>query len=218
MIRAGNGNGRTIRITAGLALVALCAVAATSEAAKKRPAKAAANPTTTPAAPAPTGPKPEMKRLAVLEFRGNAFAPDLMAGLAEHAREGALQVKGRTYEVLSRDAMAAKFKEACGGENCELAALNAQTARKLGGHWLVTGDVVAGEGGSYVATITLHDGTTGEAMVAQGIQSPAQLGIIAGVRPATQALVQQARGRGSGDVATPFDEPKKAKSKAKKKR
>ena len=137
----------------------------------------------------------ETKRLAVLEFRGKDVKPEVLATMSDQARAGALTVRGRNYDVMTRESMAVMLKEMGGSAKCEEGECEVETARNIGAHLVITGEVVLIEG-TYIVTLKLHETAKGTLLATQQVEGKSQLDVIDRLESAAEALVRKGLGLG----------------------
>ena len=142
-------------------------------------------------APTPAQPVKAARRLAVLEFSGDAsVGPEVRTTMSDSARAGALEVVGgQGYLVITRESMATVLKDmgTCAAQEgeCEV-----ETGRLIGADLLVTGHLVRVEQ-ALVLTLKLFEVGSGALLATQVLEAPGPLELLRGIPAAARTLTTQ---------------------------
>ena len=148
----------------------------------------------------------DQKRLAVLEFHGKDVEPEVLATMSDNARAGALTTKGRAYDVMTRESMAVMIQEMGGAAKCEEGECEVETARNIGAHFVITGQVVLVEE-TYIVTLKLHETAKGTLLATQQVQGKGQLDVLNHLQSAARTMMQEGLGLVEGGPAIAPKEP-----------
>jgi hypothetical protein len=129
------------------------------------------------------------RRLAVLEFRG-ALGPDVRALLTDQARSAALEaVRGQGVSVMTRENTAVMLKDQGKDAACTEGECEVETARLIGAHLLVTGEVVLVSGVHFLQ-LKLFDAESGALLASQQVGAADDLALVKAAKPAAAALFE----------------------------
>jgi hypothetical protein len=141
----------------------------------------------------------EKKRVAVLEFRGDASQkPEALALMADRVRAGvltALRATGRLveYDVMTRESLAVMLTEMGKGGDCKEGECEVETARNIGADLVVSGEVTVVEGSCFV-TLKLHEATRGALLATQESEGKGEADLVRDLPAAASRLVEQGLG------------------------
>ncbi len=135
----------------------------------------------------------EARRLAVLEFSGSDLKVDVLEAMSDSVRSGALAVQGRTYDVMTRESITMILKEMAGSGKCGEGECAVETARNVGAHLVITGDVLLVEE-TYVVTLKLRETQKGTLLSTQRVEGKGQLEVLNRLPGAARALVSEGLG------------------------
>ena len=139
--------------------------------------------------------------LAVLEFRGTKIDIEVLATMSDSVREGSLAVKGRNYDVMTRENMMVLMKNMGGTGKCEEGECEVETARSISAKLFISGQVVRIEG-TYVVTLKLYETDRGTLLASKQIEAKDQLEANRALSAAAEALVRKGLGLESGPAAS----------------
>ena len=117
------------------------------------------------------------RRLAVLELSAPALPGEVCLLLADQAREGALEILGPDFLVLTRENMAEVLQDsgmdiACATGECEV-----EIARNIGADFVVTGSVTIVEGLHFL-NLKLHESAKGSLIASRTSKSAGSAGLV----------------------------------------
>ena len=103
----------------------------------------------------------EMKRVAVLEFRGVDVDTAILLKLSDQSRTAAVEVLGKDeYLIMIRENMLEILSDMGKDASCMEGQCEVEVGRNVGADLIVTGDILK-MGSMYVLTLKLYDTTTG---------------------------------------------------------
>ena len=129
-----------------------------------------------------------VKRLAVLEFKGESIKGEVLDTFADAVRGGAVEaLAGRRVQVMTRENMMVLLR-AMGKKDCSEGDCEVETARNIGADFVVSGSVVRIDG-AFVVTLKLHETREGSLLATDQIDAKKQLEVLRQLREHGRAIV-----------------------------
>lgn len=120
----------------------------------------------------------EVKRLAVLEFRGVGVEQTVLLKLSDQSRIGATEVlPSANYHVMTRESMMGILNDMGKDASCLEGECEVEIARNIGADYLITGDVLLVEG-TYLLTLKLHDSVSGNMLLGREVKDTSLIRLI----------------------------------------
>jgi Uncharacterized conserved protein len=129
-----------------------------------------------------------VKRLAVLEFKGESIKGDVLDTFADAVRGGAVEaLAGRRVQVMTRENMLVLLKD-MGKKDCSEGDCEVETARNIGADFVVSGSVVRIDA-AFVVTLKLHETKGGSLLATDQIEAKSQIELLRQLREKGRNLV-----------------------------
>ena len=132
----------------------------------------------------------EVKRIAVLEFRGVDIEQTYLLKLSDQSRSAALEVLGTDdYLIMTRENIHQVLSDMGKDIECVSGECEVETGRNIGADYVVTGDIMRIDE-VFVLTIKLYDTSTGGLLSTQVIQAEKMLEMYNSTLTQSKALVE----------------------------
>ena len=129
-----------------------------------------------------------VKRLAVLEFKGESIKGEVLDTFADAVRGGAVEaLAGRRVQVMTRENMMVLLKD-MGKKDCSEGDCEVETARNIGADFVVSGSVVRIDA-AFVVTLKLHETKGGSLLASDQIEARSQIELLRQLREKGRNLV-----------------------------
>jgi formylglycine-generating enzyme required for sulfatase activity len=129
-----------------------------------------------------------VKRLAVLEFKGESIKGEVLDTFADAVRGGAVEaLAGRRVQVMTRENMMVLLKD-MGKKDCSEGDCEVETARNIGADFVVSGSVVRIDA-AFVVTLKLHETKGGSLLATDQIEAKSQIELLRQLREKGRNLV-----------------------------
>jgi hypothetical protein len=113
----------------------------------------------------------EIKRIAVLEFRGSNVDQGLLLKLSDQSRIAASNLlPNDSYQVITRESMLQLLKDNGKDVSCMSGECEIEIGRNIGADYIITGDVLKVEEG-YFITLKLHASDSGAMLRGEEVQA-----------------------------------------------
>ncbi len=146
----------------------------------------------------------EIKRVAVLEFRGVDIQPAILLKLSDQSRTAAVQVLNKDeYLIMTRENMMQILSDMGKDASCMEGQCEVEIGRNVGADLIVTGDILKIEG-TYVLTLKLYDTLSGGLLHSLDVEDTSVLTLKSKTHEESIALFQKGLGL-SGASSAPVN-------------
>ena len=147
-----------------------------------------------------------VKRLSVLEFKGESIKGEVLDTFADAVRGGAVEaLAGRRVQVMTRENMMVLLKD-MGKKDCSEGDCEVETARNIGADFVVSGSVVRIDA-AFVVTLKLHETKGGSLLATDQIEAKSQIELLRQLREKGRNLVANNVGARPASAPSPVPEP-----------
>ena len=144
----------------------------------------------------------EMKRVAVLEFRGSDVDTAILLKLSDQTRTAAVQVLGKDeYLIMTRENMLEILSDMGKDASCMEGQCEVEIGRNVGADLIVTGDILKIEG-TYVLTLKLYDTLSGGLLHSVDVEDTSVLSLKSKTHAQSKALFQKGLGLSGGSTSS----------------
>lgn len=138
----------------------------------------------------------EIKRVAILEFRGVGIEQSILLKLSDQSRLAAVQMLPKDqYSVMTRENMMMILDDMGKDASCMEGSCEVEIGRNIGADFVVTGDIMKVEN-DYMLTLKLHDTRSGELLAGEEVAKDQVLDLV----NETRAMSAQLYSKGFGIV------------------
>ena len=122
----------------------------------------------------------EIKRVAVLEFRGVAVDTEMLLKLSDQARLAAVErLPKETYSIMTRENMMMVLEDMGKDASCMEGSCEVDIGRNIGADYVITGSIMKVEE-QYLLTLKLHETASGKLLAGKELRKEKVLDLVDG--------------------------------------